>query len=118
MKWRARPHSRDDHAGVRGLALTRLLARVGRQLRDDGAAPAVTRPQAGDSCKRDAIRRGGIGQVAVSQEGTAPITSGETAEQAPASAPHQATHRSKWSGISAVGTTSQPPTCRPSRPLE
>ena len=49
-----------------GLALTWLLAGVGRQLRDDGAAPAVTRPQAGDSYKRDAIRRGGIGQVAVS----------------------------------------------------
>jgi hypothetical protein len=45
-----------------GLALTRLLARVGRQLRDDGAAPAVTRPQAGDSYKRDAIRRGGMGR--------------------------------------------------------
>lgn len=62
MRWRARPYSRDDHAGVRGVALTRLLARVGRQLRDDGAPPAVTRPQAGDSYKRDAIRRGGMGR--------------------------------------------------------
>ncbi len=30
---RARPYSRDDHPGVRGLALTRLRARVGGQMR-------------------------------------------------------------------------------------
>jgi hypothetical protein len=67
--------SRDLEATGR-LALARLD--------DDGAPPAVTRPQAGGSDERDAIRPGRIGQVAASQAGTAAIASGEVAEQTPA----------------------------------
>lgn len=67
--------SRDVEAADR-LALARLD--------DDGAPPAVTRPQAGDSHDLDATRRGRIGQVAVSQAQTPAIASGEVAEQTPA----------------------------------
>ena len=51
---------------------------------DDGAPPAVTRPQAGDCHDRNAIHQDRIGQVAASQAGTAAIASGEVAEQTPA----------------------------------
>jgi hypothetical protein len=54
------------------------------RLDDDGAPPAVTRPQAGGSHDRDAIRRGRIGQVAASPAEIAAIASGEEAEQTPA----------------------------------
>ena len=67
--------SRDVEAAY-GLALARLD--------DDGAPPAVTRPQAGDSHDRDANRRGRIGQLAASPAQTPGIASGEVAEQTPA----------------------------------
>jgi hypothetical protein len=67
--------SRDAGAADR-LALARLD--------DDGAAPPVTRPQAGDSHDRDAIGRGHIGQMAGRLAETAAIASGEEAEQTPA----------------------------------
>jgi hypothetical protein len=67
--------SRDVEAADR-LALARLD--------DDGAPPAVTSPQVGDSRDRDPIRRSHIGQVAASPAETAAIVSGEVAEQAPA----------------------------------
>jgi hypothetical protein len=67
--------SRDLEAADR-LALARLD--------DDGAPPTVTRPQAGDSHGRDAIRRGRTGQVAASQAESAAIASSEVAEQTPA----------------------------------
>jgi hypothetical protein len=54
------------------------------RLDDDGAPPAVTWPQAGDSHDRDAIRRGRIGQVAASPAQTPAAASGEEAEQTPA----------------------------------
>jgi hypothetical protein len=54
------------------------------RLDDDGAPPAVTRPQAGATRERDAIRRGRTGQVAASQAETAATASGEVADQAPA----------------------------------
>lgn len=57
------------------LALARL---------DDSAPSAVTRPQAGDSPERGAIRRGRIGRVAASQEGIASMASGEVGERTPA----------------------------------
>ena len=45
-RWRARPYSRDDQPGVRGLALTRFRARVGRQMRraHPGALPCAGLP--------------------------------------------------------------------------
>jgi hypothetical protein len=67
--------SRDVEAADR-LALARLD--------DDGAPPAVTRPQAAGSHERDAIRRDGIGPVTARQAGTAATASGEAAEQTPA----------------------------------
>ena len=67
--------SRDLEAADR-LALARLD--------DDGAPPAVTRPQAGDSHARDAIRRGRTGQVAAGQAETTAIASSEVAGQTPA----------------------------------
>jgi hypothetical protein len=67
--------SRDAEAADR-LALARLD--------DDGAPPAVTRPQAGASHDRDANRRGHIGQVAASPAPTAATASGEVAGQTPA----------------------------------
>jgi hypothetical protein len=54
------------------------------RLDDDGAPPAVARPQVGDSRERDAIRQGRIGQVAASQAETVAIASGGVAEQTPA----------------------------------
>ncbi|HEY6277193.1 MAG TPA: hypothetical protein VIX86_12775 [Streptosporangiaceae bacterium] len=65
-----------DLEAVDRLALARLD--------DDGAPPAMTRPQVSDSHERDAIRPGRIGQLAASQAGTAAIASGEVAEQTPA----------------------------------
>ena len=67
--------SRDVEAADR-LALARLD--------DDGAPPAVTRPQARDSHDRNANRWGRIGQVAASPAQTPAIASGEVAEQTPA----------------------------------
>ena len=45
-RWRARPYSRDDQPGVRGLASTRFRARVGRQMRraHPGALPCAGLP--------------------------------------------------------------------------
>jgi hypothetical protein len=54
------------------------------RLDDDGAPPAVARPQVSDSHERDAIRPGHTAQVAASQPGTAAIASGGVAEQTPA----------------------------------
>src|SRR6266851_8699227 len=50
---RARPYSRDDHPGVRGLALTRLRARVGGQMRAGPFRRAAVRGPA----RRDRQRR-------------------------------------------------------------
>lgn len=66
----------------RGLETAGRLA-VAR-LDDDGAPPAVARPQVGGGHERDAIRLGRIGQVAASQAKTAATASGEVAEQTPA----------------------------------